>query len=209
MENLTQPGGAATPQSQSSEPNTAKADGQDKAEAVTKADLEKFADEIAKRITQSNRDRNKAVDAELKSIRVRLEGAGLQISKEQETALRENIEQDMTQRGEAGPEPSGPSIDPSEQFVYDSIKRVYASVGAVVKPTDPEHKIVEKALNDPNGSLADTILAAQQAATLLSNRLKTEQEQAYNRILGGGTNTLRQGQPDASARSLWSEAYKK
>ena len=208
-ENPTPAGGTAIPQDQTSAPETSQGAGQENAQKpVTQADLEAFASTIIKRVQQSSRDRNRQVEAELKTIRTRLDGTGVQISQEQEQVLRGKIADDLTQAEE--PQASGesqPALTPDAQYVYDQINAAMKKTGQIVTPNHPEYKEIADALADPNGSLADTILAANSAAQKLAARLATNQAQAGNRISTGGASTAARDTAPTTAKKLWGDAY--
>jgi len=77
----------------------------------------------------------------------------------------------------------------TERFVSSQIDMVFADVGVRVTPEDAEFKVIEQAWNDPKGSLAKTLIAANQAATAKATRLNALKENAPARsgVSGGRT----------------------
>ena len=155
---------------------------------VTKEELEKATAEIIRRVQQSNKDRQKQVNSELDAIKNRLSGTGVQLSQEQEQALRGKISDDLDGNPEADVPASTttPEIQAQIDYVFSQIEDAFSVVGQKVTENDPEWKQVEAALNDPKGSLGKTISAATQAAALKKQRTQARQAGAEARVTGAG-----------------------
>jgi len=154
---------------------------------VTQQDLDRLADEIIRRTRQSNKDRDTRIQAQLDGMRETLKQSGLTMNEQQESALRQTIEQQIDNADEQTDQPS-PEFQQQVEFVYEQIQSVFADTGTDVVQGDPEFKIIEAALNDRKGSLAKTLLAANQAATQKANRIASQREKATARVgsSGGG-----------------------
>jgi hypothetical protein len=114
------------------------------------------------------------------------------------------------------PQPTTPSpnadADQAIQFMNAQIKIAFDRVGTAVTKADPEFAELQKTINeawlDPNG-LTTIVLAAQSLANAKANRLRTNQQTAAGRVIGGGTPSSGQVQSTGSALDMYSEAYKK
>ena len=213
MDITTPADGTAIPQDQTTAPQTSQGDGQENAQnkPVTQADLAVFADTIIKRVQQSSRDRNRQVETELKTIRSRLDGTGVQLNEAQEQALRNKISDDLTPQDDellASKTPP-PALSPDAQYVYDQITVAFKKGGTDVTPNDPEYKLVADALGDVHGSLAATILAAAQASQQKAARITASQSLAANRTMTGGAAANTGDASAMSSHQLWATAYKK
>lgn len=97
------------------------------------------------------------------------------------------------------------------RFVTDQIHEVVAAAGVEIAPADPEYKIIQNALSNPNGSIAATIIAAHEAATAKANRVKALKGNAAARTgVGGGQNASSSPyDPNKPASHYLEEAAKK
>jgi hypothetical protein len=78
------------------------------------------------------------------------------------------------------------------EFVYSQIDAIFQTVGTPVNRNDKEWAKIEAALNDPQGSLAATQLAAADAAREKAARVAAQQKKAPGRVMstGGERNSI-------------------
>lgn len=157
---------------------------------VTPESLKVFGDTLVKRITQSSRDREKAIKKEVGELRASLQAAGITPTAEQEAKLRETVEQ----KYEEPEEPEETHVTPvaaeqADKFLAKQLSIVFGKAGATVTKDDPEFAGLQKAIDDnftnPDG-LPDIILAAHQAATAKAARLQNQSQTAAARVVGRG-----------------------
>jgi len=117
----------------------------------------------------------------------------LRLTDEQVATAQQEIirEEQMNAYKPANPQTNGeaqPDFDPNgaERFVTDQIEQVFRKHGDRVTPNDAEFKIIEAAWNDPNGSLADTLLAVNEATQKMVTRKAQQRKNADVRVVGGG-----------------------
>lgn len=117
----------------------------------------------------------------------------LRLTDEQVATAQQEIirEEQMNAYKPANPQTNGtaqPEIDPNgmERFVTDQIEQVFKKYGDRVTPNDAEFKIIDAAWNDPNGSLADTLLAVSEATQKMVARKALQKKNADARVLGSG-----------------------
>ena len=158
---------------------------EDKPQYITQQDLDRLADEIIRRTRQSNKDRETRTQQQLNQMLEMLKQSGLSMSEQQQSALRQTIEQQIDD-DDGQPDTPSPEFQQQVQFVYDQIQGAFADVGTDVIQGDPEFKIVMDAINDPRGSLAKTVLAAHKAATTKAARIASQREKAPARVGAGG-----------------------
>ena len=174
-----------------------------KEKPLTTDDYRQIAREEAMRIAQSQMAKgenriNQRIQERFEALEAN-KGV-LKLTEEQVTTAQQQIineEQMNAFKTKAnGQQASSPETAPSEdQFrqnvsaVYTEINAVIADVGVELSESDPEFKILDKALSDPNGSYAKTILAASKAAETKAARTKAQKENANARVTGGGGTT--------------------
>jgi hypothetical protein len=156
---------------------------------VTKKDLDQFATEIVSRVKQSDRDRTRNVETQLKGITEMLTKANVAITPEMQAALRGEIESRVDGETQATPEQPGPQqpqgLGPGHP-VFDATMEIYETEKLDVKATDPEFRNIQTALDDPNGSMVKYIMAVQKAVSEKRERLELQKDTADARTLGGG-----------------------
>lgn len=103
-----------------------------------------------RRINQSSRDRARHVDEEIAKIKARLEKSNVALTAEQEAGLRQQIE---TETGEPTNDQEQPDHMALAQEVYNETMQIFQVEGIEVKQTDPEWKIIARALQDPAGNM--------------------------------------------------------
>lgn len=91
--------------------------------------------------------------------------------------------------GLQGQPPTDEIIRQQAEFVYGQINATFKDVGTEVTPNDAEFKMIEAALNDPQGSIAKTIRATVKAAEAKAARLEAQRKNAAARVVGGGGNS--------------------
>jgi len=176
---------------------------QKESKPLTAEDMRKIAIEEAKRISQSqvakweNRMNQRITERfaaleENKSV--------LKLSDEQvQQAQREIIsEEQMNAYVPSKPQINGQTQAPSEetmdpgQYVSQQIDMAFQAAGGVeVTPSDKEWAMIEAQLNDPQGSLVKTQVAAIDASRAKAARLKAQQQKAPARVTGtGGEGTV-------------------
>lgn len=113
------------------------------------------------------------------------------------------------------PEPTTPSTNTQQPQaleaghpIFDYTMQVYQAAGIDVKATDPEFKIIQQALDDPDGNLGKYGVALQKAISTKRERLELHNETADARTLGGGGQPPGEAQPKSS-HDAWEQAYKK
>ena len=195
-----------------------------KEKPLTTDDYRQIAREEAMRIAQSQMA--KGENRINQRIQERFDGLEankglLKLTEEQVTTAQQQIineEQMNAFKPKAnGQQASGSEAAPSEDQFRQNVSAVYAEINAVVADegvelteNDPEFKILDKALSDPNGSYAKTILAAGKAAETKAARTKAQKENANARVTGGGGSTQTgNAKSAASAHDAWGDAYKK
>jgi hypothetical protein len=85
----------------------------------------------------------------------------------------------------AAPTPDA-MIQQQAEFVYSQIDAVFNEHGVTITPNDPNFKELEKALNDPQGSFAKTLVVANKIAAAAAARTAQKKESAAGRVTGGG-----------------------
>ncbi len=141
------------------------------------------------RINQRITERFAALDAN-KSV-LKLSDDQVQTAKRDiinEEQMNAFASQQSPQAGGQVQAPSKESVDPG-QFVEQQINNTFDLVGTKVTPQDVEWAMIQKELDDPNGSLAKTQLAAAFAAKAKGTRLAAQQKNATARVTstGGGS----------------------
>jgi hypothetical protein len=199
------PESGTTPENQQEEPKY-----------VTLESLEKFGDTLVKRMSQSSRDREKAIKTEVGSLRKSLEAAGITPTAEQEAKLRATVEAKLDEEPaepEHAPASAAPIVpEQADQFLTKQISVVFGKVGTTVTKADPEFAKLQKAIddgyNDPNG-LTNILLTAHEVATAKAARLQNQSQTAAARVVGGGHQSGGQVQQAGNAHDAWEQAYKK
>ena len=156
---------------------------------VTKEELERTTAEIIRRVQQSSKDRAKQITNELSAIKSRLEVTGVQLSAQQEDALRNKISDELENPAEqAGAQASAlpPEVQAQVNWMYSQIDETFADIGTKVTPNDPEWKAVQTAIDDPKGSFSKVILAAGKAANAKAERVNDQKTNAPARVVSGG-----------------------
>lgn len=184
--------GTATLQSQTSAQTTSPADAaQEKPvepKYVTEDVLEQKLADTLRRMKQSDKDRMKLIDDKLGAIKTRLETSGAQLTPQQETALRDQIADDLEPKESATAPASAltPEMQQQADYVFSQLDATFADVGASVTPNDPEWKEVKTILDDPKGNLAKLIRVAGKQAEAKIARLAAQKENAAARTISAG-----------------------
>jgi len=143
----------------------------------------------------------------------RLTQSGIAVSEEQKAALRNTIADQIDSVVEPqepnAPVSAQPQLQPAVKFVYDQIDATFESAGTHVTSNDPEFKIIQVALDDPKGSLAKTIIAANLASVTKKERVTSQQEGAAARVGGGASQITGTAPDDATGLDLLKVAYTK
>ena len=155
---------------------------------VTKEELDRRDAELIRRVKQSGRDSMKKISDELTTIKDRLLATGVQLTPQQETALREKITSDFeaTEQDDAPASTLSPEMKTQADFIYAQLDATFATVGMNVLATDPEFKAIKAVLDDPNGSLPKLIIVAGKQAEVKAARVALQKKNAAARVLGGG-----------------------
>jgi hypothetical protein len=205
--------GTATPEQASAEQVAEATPQESQATAyVTKEDLDRFGAELLRREKQSSRDRMKAVEDKLTAIKTRLESGGGQLSQQQVAALRAQVEEDLDggRREDAPASAITPEMQAQADYVFDQIDATFDEVGTQVTANDPEWKIVQDVLDNPKGSLAKALLAANKAAMQKAERVSKQKGSAAARVPSGGAGQQNlSGVSANNAHDYWGRAYKK
>lgn len=142
-----------------------------------------------RRAKQSAADRDRAIQQELEAVKSRLGAAELELSPEQEEALRENIGQsydEQFEQAQAQPEAQPTGGQPEQDHpVYAFTQEVFEQEGVEITPEMPEYKAVEEALNDPNGSMAKYSKVLYEQVNAAKDRIEKQQETASARTASG------------------------
>jgi hypothetical protein len=207
--------GTATPQGQTSAvqvPEQQETPQESQSPAyVTKEDLERFGAELLRREKQSSKDRMKAVDDKLNAIKTRLESGGGQLSQQQVSALRAQVEEDLDGgQVEAPASAITPEMQAQADFVFRQIDETFADVGMQVTANDPEWKLVQDVLDNPKGSVSKAIRAAAEASRMKAERVSRQKGSAAARVPSGGAGQQQlSGVSASNAHEYWGQAYKK
>lgn len=133
----------------------------------------------------------------------------LKLTDEQVATAQQAIiqEEQMNAYKPANPQTNGtaqPEIDPNgmERFVMDEIERVFQKHGDRVTPNDAEAKIIDAAWNDPNGSLADVLLAVNEATQKMVARKALQKKNADARVVSGGESKTNQPKPKSAEEKI-------
>lgn len=183
-------------------------------QAVTEEVLEQRLAEAIRRMKQSERDRAKQIDAKLEALKSRLEAGGAQLQPAQVSALREQLEADLGDDGlpaQAGtPKAPTQAVAMNEQVAYleAQMGRVFARAGMEVTPADKEWQMIQAELDNPAGSMADTLYASLQAAQAKAARVAQNGQYAAARVASVGDVKLGDA-PAKSASDYWGRAYQK
>lgn len=187
---------------------------------VTVDDLARREEELIRRVKQSDRDRARKIEGELQTIKSLLEKPGVQLTPQQEQALRNEVadrieqeEGDFTQPGNDGKYNHAPEgNDP----VADFVGGVFAETGTTVSKSDPEwakiQSVIDATWNDPSPAAAARVVAAATKASIdKASRLAANQETAAARVGGHGAPVSGNGpnNPNAPASDYWKAAYRK
>lgn len=160
---------------------------QEQPQYVTRAELERMQAELIRRVQQSSRDRSQRIEQQIAQLKQAFETKGAPMSPQQEQVLRQTVEQNMD-AAEGNVTPS-PDVTADIQYIYDEINSTMQESGGLVKPTDPEWKIVQEQLDNPRGSMRQTIAAAVRAAQAKEARLQKIKEKAPARTMSQGGQT--------------------
>jgi hypothetical protein len=201
-----QPTGTATPETPA---QAAPEQQQQEQQPLTRKDVEEIVGKVFQRAQQSSRDRDRNIEAEVQKLTQVIQKAGLQVTPEAATKLREQAEAVVDQQQPAPEQPGAPAQDEPGPgtVVFDWTTAYYKTVGAEIAKTDPEYQQVKAALDDPNGSLVAYQIAVQKAVEAKKVRVASQSQNADARTLGEGSSS---GQVTAkNARSYWDVAHNK
>ncbi len=210
-----------TPQAQPSaeppaQPAETPKEQQEQPKVVTMKELEEFGNTLVKRMSQSSRDREKAIKQEVGALRKSLEAAGIQPTAEQEAKLRENVEAKLEASEEQDEAPTdaprNAAVDQAIQYMNAEIAEIFDLAGVAIGKSDPEFVTLQKAVDenwkDPDG-LKKIKRVAYDQARAKAERLQKQTSTAAARVVGGGPSGG-QAQPQArDAHEAWESAYKK
>lgn len=176
---------------------------------VTKEDLAQFGNQLAKQLKQSARDRDNRIEEQVNSLKELVTKSGVQITPQQEQALRSQIAEQL-ETEEAEPEQPQPRQNADElvnQFVNESLS-VFGE-GVKANPNSPYFADLQKALtanfNNPNPAAVNKAIieyGKKEAA-----RITSQKENADARVLGGGGGIATGTDANAPAADLWKQAY--
>lgn len=170
-------------------------------QTFTRADVEKMlADaetrftrmvqsQVAKSESRTSQNIQKQLAA-LEAIRPSLNMSDADYEAAQNKIIREEQIKEFKPQSPTGSgnQQPAPDLNEAERFVSSQIDMVFQSAGVRVTPDDAEFKLIEQAWNDPKGSLAKTLIAANQAATQKAIRLSALKGNASARSGVGGGN---------------------
>ena len=174
---------------------------------VTKEELEKAVAETLRREKQSNKDLMSRIDGKLNDIKSKLEAGGAQLTPQQVTVLRSELEQSEEQQEQVTAAPETPAAlqeEPNDPVVAE-IMDIFKAEGVSIEPSDPEFTPLDAILKDPNGNmhLLRKELFKQIEAKKL--RVATNTEQAGARVIDtqqpSGEATV------SNARGYWNRAH--
>lgn len=176
---------------------------------VTKEDLAAFGNQLAKQLKQSAKDRDNRIEGEINNLRKKLEAAGLQITPQQEAALRTQISEEVeTTEFENDPEHGTPDNAPPslDAFTADILE----PFGVTVNPNSPHfpalNKVLQETWNDPNaGGIVTKALIKYGKAE--AERIANQQTNADARVIGQGGGAPSNVSADTPASNLWKQAY--
>jgi len=173
---------------------------------VTQDQIGDLADDIVRRLKQSDKSRQDAIKGRLSEITTLLTNAGKAPTEEETKAFEAQI----TREYEAYEANMNMPQQPQGQPTLDTwLQDVFSKAGQQVGPNDPEWKAlqetIDKTWDDPNG-MTQVLVAATTASTMKKSRVAKMQESAANR---GGIDRTIQGEPSArkTASELWKDAY--
>jgi hypothetical protein len=185
------------------------------------AAIEKIADQRAARIAQSQSAKSenriqKTIQDRFKALEQTKSTLGLtddQVKQAQQKIVTEAYASPEETTPTTQPAPEVTDADQAIQYMNAQIANVFEEVGTSVTRTDPEFTELQKAVdaswNDPKG-LVKILRAAEKAATTKAARLQTTQQNAAGRVVGGGSQSSGQAQPQArTSLEGWEQAYKK
>ncbi len=179
---------------------------------VTAEQMEQFADRIVtqtvRRVNQSASDRDRFIKTEIGKVKGLLEQSGAKLTPEQESTLRDNIEKQFDEAG-ADSQEQGPGAESPAAFIEAQAKRVFQKVGVTVEPGDPQWKKIDEALKDPNGSVAETLLAIKDAAEEKKALLASNKANASLRSPDSAGSQPAGPKEFSSANEAWENAYSK
>lgn len=126
--------------------------------------------------------------AALEQNRAALNLTDAQVTEAKDKIIREEQMKEYEPESPQGSETPAPQPSPEDvgAFLVNQMDAVFAQYQVRVTPDMPEYKIIERAWNDPNGSLANTLLATGEAAQKASARLNALKGNAKARTVGGG-----------------------
>lgn len=215
-----QPGtGTATPEQplqENQQPQSGQSAEQTQAEQPQYVTMEALAQreaDLLRRIKQSDRDRSRKIEGELGDIKALLEQSKVQLSPEQETALRNQIVDRLDGNEPDTDEPEqqfAEAADPDDavtSFVSDSL----AGMGVELNPNSPHfaalQNVITQTWNDPQGG-SKVAQAIFEYGMKERDRIANQQNNADARTLGGGGTPPTQTRP-SSANDAWNKAYQK
>lgn len=174
-------------------------DGQQQEQTFTRAEVEamlsdfekKMESRIQSQVAKSENRTDQRIQERLKALE---ENKGvLNLSDQEYSAAQDAIirdEQTKAYKQPAREAPGNgdptPDYDMGARYVNDQIEAVFRKVGVNVTPDMPEGKLISEALDNPQGSLAETLIAAHEAATKAKQRLESFKGKAKARVPGGG-----------------------
>jgi len=174
------------PQAETDDASDAQGEQQEK--PLTRADLEVFADQLVRRVSQSTKARNEQVTQQVAALKEFVEqSTGQKLDKVAEAKMRARIEEQLDAADSEQVIPQD-AEQPDEHPIITMTKGIYEEEGIEIKPNDPEYKDVEAAYNDPKGSVAKYVRAVMGAVEAKRERLETRDNTAEARASGGGGN---------------------
>lgn len=178
---------------------------------VTKDDLAQFGNQLAKQLKQSARDRDNRIEQQVNDLKVTIEKSGIQVTAQQELALRNQIAEQLETEDAAPEQVNQPGTNADElvnQFVTESL----APFGVTLNPNSPHFPALQTAItanfNNPNPAAVNKAII--EYGKKEAERIANQQTNADARVIGsGGGPASPLESPEVSGHALFQRAHKK
>lgn len=176
---------------------------------VTKDDLAQFGNQLAKQLKQSARDRDNRIEQQVNDLKVTIEKSGIQVTAQQELALRNQIAEKL-ETEDAAPEPVNQPGTNADELVNQFVTESLAPFGVTLNPNSPHFPALQTAIaanfNNPNPAAVNKAII--EYGKKEAERIANQQTNADARVIGSGGGPANPNS-DLPASDFWKEAYKK
>lgn len=180
-----------------------------------KKELDRRDAELMRRVKQSSKARNDAVNDEITRLKGLMKDTlGVEVDEAQEKVLRDQVEKQFDELDNPTQEDLPDDGDQAEsqrdqiaRYVFEQSSRIYERlyVDPVIKG-DPEWAKIEESLKDPDGDADSHFITVMEQGQLKKARLADRKSKAKSRTPSGGAGGKRTPMPK-NEKEAWDEAY--